>query len=87
MKNRRTISMLLAVAMVITMMPFTSFAAAKKSSVKTYVFFGSDSRANDDSWKSVNGGKIKMIKAALREFREAMLSCSSRLMIRRKPLM
>ena len=25
---------------------------------ETYVFFGSDSRANDESWKSQNGGKI-----------------------------
>ena len=33
-------------------------AEPKKSSYETYVFFGSDSRANDESWKSHDGGKI-----------------------------
>lgn len=31
---------------------------ANTESYETYAFFGSDSRANDESWKSLDGGKI-----------------------------
>ena len=63
--KKRLVSLLIVVALVIGMVPFavSETSAASSSSVKTYVFFGSDSRANDDSWRSPSGGKIKNDKS------------------------
>ena len=64
MKKKKVLAVLLVVMMTVTMFPLSSFAAAKKdTSVKTYVFFGSDSRANNDAWRSPGGGKIKADKS------------------------
>ena len=59
----RILSVLLILSLVIAMMPPIADAASKTSSVKTYVFFGSDSRKADNSWESPNGGKITKDKS------------------------
>ena len=58
-KTKKTaIAIILTLTMIVSLMPMTATAASKSSKVKTYIFFGSDSRKNDDSWKSPAGGRI-----------------------------
>ena len=59
MRKSRILAAFLAVIVALTMVPVTSYAATKtEKNIKTYIFFGSDNRRNDELWKSVNGGKI-----------------------------
>ena len=63
-RRRAALSIILALTLVMTTIPTPVSAASKSSSrIKTYVFFGSDSRKNDDSWRSPNGGKITQDKS------------------------
>ena len=49
-KKSRVVALLLMLVMVLTLIPINSFAASKN--IKTYAFFGSDSRATGDAWKT-----------------------------------
>ncbi len=56
--HKAAIVVILILSLIISLIPMTAAAASKSSKVKTYIFFGSDSRKKDDSWKSPAGGRI-----------------------------
>ena len=50
-KKGRVVSVMMMLIMVFTLIPMNVNAASSSKKVKTYIFFGSDSRAAGDAWK------------------------------------